>query len=249
MPIDPPGRLYSDLAHLWPLTTPPEEYAEEAAYWRRELRRALGPGRHKVLDLGAGSGYNLSHLTDEYDAAVVDLSEAMLEHCRHTNPTIRRFLGDMRTVRLGETFDAVLAHDAIDYMLTEDDLRAVFGTAKAHLRPGGVFITAPDSFTETFVPPTIDHETHRIGEETLTFIEYCGDSDPTDTVTDTVYVFFHTKDGKLTVEVDQQLNGLFPIATWERLLTETGFSVERVDYPVDKDGWPMWLWVARLPAD
>lgn len=29
----------------------------------------------------------------------------------------------MRTLRLGRTFDAVFAHDVVDYMTTEDDLR------------------------------------------------------------------------------------------------------------------------------
>ena len=51
-------------------------------------------------------------------------------------------VGDMRTVRLGETFVAVLIHDAISYMTTEADLMAVFGTARAHLRPDGLLIVA-----------------------------------------------------------------------------------------------------------
>ena len=48
------------------------------------------------------------------------------------------------------------------------------------------------------------------------------------------------------VEVDNHTTGLFPIATWHRLLTESGFEVHRVDYPVSKDGRPMYLWVGRL---
>lgn len=249
MTIDPPGRLYRDLVHLWPLTSPPEDYAEEAEYWRRELKRTLGPGRHHILELGVGGGHNLSHLTNDFDATAVDLSDAMMDHSRKLNPSVEHVLGDMRTIRLGRLFDAVLIHDAIDYMISEDDLRAVFATARAHLRPGGVFITAPDSYVETFKSPAIAHETnHKDGEE-LTFIEYCSDPDPSDTETDTVYVFFHTEAGKLKVEVDRHVNGLFSIETWRSLLIEAGFAVEQVDYPVSEDGWPMWLWVARVPFD
>ena len=51
----------------------------------------------------------------------------------------------------GETFDAVLVHDAIDYMATEADL-----LARAHLRPGGGLIAAPDLYTKTFEPPTVE---------------------------------------------------------------------------------------------
>lgn len=249
MLIDPPGRLYTDLAHLWPLTSPPEEYAVEAEYWRRELRRKLGPGRHRLLEMGVGGGHNLSHLTNDFDATAVDLSDAMLDHSRRLNPGVTHVVGDMRTVRLDEKFDAVLTHDAIDYMITEDDLRAAFETARVHLRPGGVFITAPDSYVETFDSPSVVHQTHRKDGAELTFVEYCSDPDPTDTETDTVYVFFHSEGGKLSVEVDRHVNGLFSIDTWERLLVEAGFSVEKIDYPVSEDGWPMWLWVAQVPAD
>ena len=52
----------------------------------------------------------------------------------------------MRSIRLGRTFKAVLIHDAISYMLTEGDLGDAFGTARAHLEPGGVLIVAPDWF-------------------------------------------------------------------------------------------------------
>jgi hypothetical protein len=37
----------------------------------------------------------------------------------------------MRTVRLGETFDAVLVHDAISYMTSEADRLSVFETARS----------------------------------------------------------------------------------------------------------------------
>ena len=57
----------------------------------------------------------------------------------------------MRTVRLGRTFDAVLVHDAIDYMTTEADLRAAVETAYAHCRPG-VALFVPDDIAETSSP-------------------------------------------------------------------------------------------------
>ena len=145
------NRLYGDLAFLWPLMSPPDEYRDEARYWRRALRDRLGPGRLRILDLGAGGGHNLHHLAGEFDATAVDLSEEMLAHSRRLNPGVAHHAGDMRTVRLGETFDAVLVHDAIAYMTTEADLRAVFATARAHLRPDGLLIVAPDYYAETFV--------------------------------------------------------------------------------------------------
>ena len=56
-------------------------------------------------------------------------------------------------------------------------------------------------------------------------------------------MFFIKTGDKLQVEVDSHVTGLFPVATWERLLAEAGFEVERVEYPVSKDGRGMWLWL------
>lgn len=240
------NRLYGDLAWLWPLMSPQEEYAEEAAYWLRELRVRMPSGRRRVLELGTGGGHFLHQLVSEYEATAVDLSEAMLEHSRRLNPGVTHHVGDMRSVRLGETFDAVLIHDAIDYMVTEDDLRATFATARAHLEAGGLLITAPDHYADTFTSPSLNDNTTSDGETTLTFVEYSVALDPNDTAVETVYTYYIVRDGELRVEVDRHTTGLFTLGTWERLLTEAGFAVERVDYPVSGDGTPMWLWVCRL---
>ena len=189
-----------------------------------ELRTRLGPGRRRLLELGAGGGHLLHHLAGDFEATAVDLSEAMLAHSRRLNPGVTHHVGDMRTVRLGETFDAVLIHDAIDYMTTEDDLRAAFATARAHLGPGGLFLAIPDDYVETFTPPCIAHETRRRDGAELTYVEYSTDPDPSDTEIETVYVFFFRENGQLRVEVDRHTTGLFPVGTWERLLLRSPAS-------------------------
>ena len=226
--------------------SPPDHYKDEARYWLHELRSRLPSGRRRILDLGSGGGHHLHPLTAEFDATAVDLSEAMLAHSRRLNPGVVHHVGDMRSVRLGETFDAVLIHDAISYMTAEADLRAVFTTARAHLRPGGLLIVAPDDYVETFHPPHVEHQTIRHAGTELTYVEYSTDLDPTDTAIETTYVFFIRQNGKLQVEVDHHVTGLFPIAAWQRLLTEAGFDVDRVDYPVSEDGRELWLWVGTL---
>ena len=70
--MDGRNRLYGDLAHLWPLMSPPDHYKEEARYWLRELRARLAPGKRRILDLGTGGGHHLHQLTAEFDATAVD---------------------------------------------------------------------------------------------------------------------------------------------------------------------------------
>jgi len=240
------NRMYDDLAYLWPLISPPEGYANEARYWRDALREKLGPERHPILELGVGGGNNLSHLARDFQATAVDLSERMLAHSKKLNPSVEHHVGDMRMVRLGRTFKAVIIHDAINYMLTEEDLRATFATAAAHLKPGGVFITAPDWFRETFQGPRVFHRTREKDGVELTHIEYMYDPDPGDTTMETVMFYMIRERGGLRIEEDLHITGLFSIQTWVDLMTQARFVVEKRPYPVHDDGHEAYLLVGTL---
>ena len=228
--------LYQRLAYLWPVISPPEDYADEAAHWRKALRQYLGPGRHRLLELGVGGGHNLSHLTAEFDAAAMDISPEMLELSRRLNPTVEHHLGDMRDVRLGQVFDAVLIHDAICYMQTEDDLRAAFATARAHLRPGGLLLVGPDLVRDTFRPGMkMSWSTERDGVQIHTE-EIIYDADPSDTMVESHYTYTISERGTRRVERDIHVTGLFPVATWTSLLQDAGFETDRIPLPGDGDG-------------
>lgn len=221
------NRLYGDLAHLWPLVSPPGDYAAEAPKWTRILRSKLGPGRHAILELGVGGGHLLSHLTAEFQATAVDLSAGMLRHSARLNPSVDHHLGDMRTVRLGRTFQAVIIHDAIDYMLTEGDLRAAFATAAAHLEVGGLLVVTPDHFRETFRDRRVSSSTNSDGRRDLTFIEFYHDPDPADTTIESVMVYIVREGGRTSLELDRHILGLFPLGTWLALMQGAGFLVEQ----------------------
>lgn len=229
------NRMYDEFAHLWTLISAPEDYAEEACHWREILQEKLGPERHEILELGGGGGHNLSHLTADFQATVVDLSEKMLANSIRLNPDVEHHIGDMRTVRLKRKFKAVLIHDAINYMLTEEDLRATFATAVVHLDPGGVFVTAPDDFRETFQNHKVSHSTRSDGSITLTHIEYQYDPDPNDTTVETVMFYLIREGDELRIETDRHVIGLFPIQTWLDLMEEVGFTAEKRTCPAQDD--------------
>ena len=240
------NRLYNDLAHLWPLFDPPEEYAQEAAFWRQVLREKLGPGRHHILELGVGGGHLLSHLTADVQATAVDISEGMLAHSIELNPGVEHHVGDMRSIRLGRTFKAVLIHDAISYMLTEEDLASTFATARAHLEPGGVLITVPDWFRETFKGTSVDHRTRTRGGKELTYVQYVTDPDPADTTIETIFIYIIKEGGKVEIEQDRHITGLFSLDTWLELLAQAGFETEARPYPVYDDDDEGYLLVGVL---
>lgn len=233
----PLPRLYTELAQYWTLVSAAEDYAEEAGYWRRAIRARLGPGRHGVLELGVGGGNNMSHLTGDFEFTAVDASAAMLEQARSRNPGVEFHVGDMRTVRLGRTFDAVLIHDAISYMCSEADLRAVFATAREHLRAGGLVVAAPDYFRETLRDPQVCTSTRSADGVELTMFEYTYDPDPADTSYESLmWYVIREAGGPPRVECDRHRFGLFDLATWERLIAESGFRFEKDSYDVHDDG-------------
>lgn len=238
-------RFYGDLAVWWPLISPPEEYAEEAAYVATLLDSASGPVLD-VLELGSGGGHNAVHLKARYAMTLVDLSEEMLVVSRRLNPECQHHQGDMRTVRLGRTFDAVFVHDAVDYMTSEADLRQAIETAFVHCRAGGVAVFVPDNTTETF-ESTSDHGgSDDIDGRGVRYLEWAWDPDRTDTWTLTEYAFLlRDTDGTVRVVHETHRTGLFSNDVWLRLLAEAGFEPEAVTEQTTEDRTPRELFVGH----
>ncbi len=219
-----PNRLFNDLAYLWPVMSPPQEYEEEAACWRTLLSQSLGPGRHPILELGVGGGHNLSHLTDGFDATAVDISQQMLRHSMALNPGVKHIVSDMRYVRLGRTFKAVLIHDAISCMTTARDLSSVFTTAATHLKPGGLLLVSPDYFADGITLPLIECRNCSGSDIDLTYLEYAYDPDPSDTMLDVILTYLIRSSGGLQIEHDRFQVGLFARSTWRKLMHSAGFE-------------------------
>lgn len=235
-------RLYTDLAHLWPYLSPPDHYIEETQNLRELITEALGepPADQpwSVLEIGAGGGHSTVHLKEHFNCTATDLSPQMLAHCNALNPDVPTVLGDMRDMRLGKTFDAVLLCDAIDYMTTRDDAVAALTTVAEHLRPGGVALFAPTYTRETFtdgetaddtVTPEMDNDAQ--GDEAipgLTYFTFVHDPDPADTSFEMIllYLLRDPKTRQVQTLEDRHTCGLFSIADWQDMADQAGLTVE-----------------------
>jgi trans-aconitate methyltransferase len=228
-------RFYGDLAPWWSLISAPEEYAEEAAFAATVLESATVAVRD-VLELGSGGGNNAVHLKDRFAMTLVDLSVEMLEVSRQLNPECAHRQGDMRTLRLGQVFDAVFVHDAVCYMTTEDDLRQAMETAFVHCRPGGVAVFVPDETAESFVEETEHGGNDGADGRAARYLSWSSDPDPTDTWTLTEYAFLlRDADGSVQVAHETHRLGLFGRDVWLRLLVEVGFIAEAITEVTSED--------------
>ena len=223
-------RLYSDPAKWFHLLTAPEDYAEEADFYRKAILSACDRPAQTMLELGSGGGNNASHLKRHFQLTLVDLSPEMLAISQELNPECEHIVGDMRNVRLEQQFDVVFIHDAIMYMTSDDDLQQAMKTADIHCRPGGAALFAPDHVRETF-QPTTDHGGHDDQERGLRYLDWTWDPDPDDTtyISDMVYLI-KEESGLVNVEYDRHILGIFPRQTWLTLLKDSGFQPETLPF-------------------
>jgi len=220
--------LYGRLAEWWPLLSDPADYEEEARIYRDVIlsHAPTAPSTTRpstLLELGSGGGNNASFLKKDFRMTLVDRSPGMLAVSRKLNPECAHHLGDMRSIRLGEVFDAVFIHDAIVYMATRADLRKAIDTAFAHCRPGGMALFAPDWTRERFVPST-SHGGHDRGDLGLRYLEWTIDHDPEDERY-SAYMTYVVREGKRVRlrGFDEHVCGLFTEETWLSTLRDAGF--------------------------
>jgi hypothetical protein len=218
------SRLYHDLVDLWPLVSGPENYDEEFATFRARFERHGLESGARILHLGSGGGSIDFHLKSLYDVTGVDVSADMVAHARVVNPGVIYVEGDIRDVRLGRTFDAVLVHDAISYMTSVEELEAVYRTAAAHLEVGGLMVALPEELRSRAgrIPP--DVEMHEDGDRQVAIIQTSHDEDPADHRTETTFVFVIREGDRMRIEVDRHVSGVFTLDEFLDAMRAAGFD-------------------------
>ena len=143
------SRVFDAYARYYDLLYRDKDYAAEAEFVASHVR-AHAPQAGRILELGCGTGAHAEHLARMgYSVHGVDLSPTMLARAAarksalppDTAARLSFGPGDVRTVRTGETYDAVISlFHVMSYQSTDADLAAMFETAALHLRAGGLFL-------------------------------------------------------------------------------------------------------------
>lgn len=100
------------------------------------------PDGARILDLCCGTGQLAKVLTEKgYRVTGLDGSAEMLRYARKNAPEAKFLTRDARTFKLPPEYDAVFStFDALNHILTIEELQAVFGNVFSCLVSGGIFI-------------------------------------------------------------------------------------------------------------
>jgi SAM-dependent methyltransferase len=107
-----------------------------------QVALAHGLRGRRVLDIACGTGKSFLPLAERgYDVTACDISSRMVQIARGKAPGIEIALGDMRALEeLGE-FDLITClDDAVNYLLTVEDLEGFFHSVARNLAADGVAV-------------------------------------------------------------------------------------------------------------
>lgn len=117
-----------------------KDYAAEVEYIAGLLER-YGASGLELLEFGSGTGRHGRLLAERgYRVTGIERSAEMVAQARPA-PGFTCQQGDICTVQLGRTFDAVLSlFHVVSYQTANAAAQAVFARAAEHLQPGGLFL-------------------------------------------------------------------------------------------------------------
>jgi hypothetical protein len=145
------------------------------------------------------------------------------------------------SLRLHRLFDAVIIHDAINYMTHLNDLIAALTTARTHLRPGGLAMVFPDDTLETFAPSTSAGGQDEPGTDRgLRYL--CWTHPPTGSSYAVDFaILLRSAEGLIELVHDRHTFGVFSLTKWCEAFLQAGFP----DLDIRSDKWRESVFLAK----
>src|SRR5260370_18346378 len=109
----------------------------------RMFSRYLGIQPSSILDIGCGSGRDLNVLSRYCNNCWgIDYLQENIDYAKKTRPHLILIRGDMRSIRLERTFDAIQClGSALMYALSNQDVDATLDTFVAPAHQGSLLIS------------------------------------------------------------------------------------------------------------
>jgi SAM-dependent methyltransferase len=139
------AEVFDRYGHYYDLLYRDKDYEAEVEYVLRALRSAA-PRTTTVLEFGSGTGrHGRLFASRGFEVVGVERSKSMVKVAQTTQSfagtgSFNCAQGDIATVKLGRSFDAVIAlFHVLSYQTTDAEIAQTFANAALHLNPGGLF--------------------------------------------------------------------------------------------------------------
>lgn len=254
---------YRALAYVYDRLNAQVDYEAWADFVQACFSEYLASEPSLVLDLACGTGSMTFALARRgYDMIGVDGSEDMLTVALDRRdvlglPGVLFLHQDMRKFELYGTVGAITCClDSVNYLLTEQDVRACFLCAHNYLDPDGLFlfdVNTPYKFANIYGDHAYVLEDTMLGDGGGERNIFCGWQNDFDAVSGRclfdLSLFEQTEDGRYVRSDEQQEEQCYDRQTLERLLLETGFELlgcfGDLKFGKPDEKTPRWYFVAR----
>lgn len=231
---------YEALARVYDLLNREIDYEAWGDFAEECFARFLSEKPQLVLDLACGTGRMTRTLARRgYDMIGVDGSEDMLSEAymkENGDRSILYLLQDMRSFELYGTVGATLCClDSINYLLSEEDLRACFSTVHNYLDPDGLFlfdVNSPYKFQNVYGQNAyiLENEFPPEPENNLpASAVFCGwqnhYSEEHRTCDFYLTVFEEREDGSYSREEEHQVERCYTLEELKKALSDCGFEL------------------------
>jgi SAM-dependent methyltransferase len=224
-------RLYRDLAWTFEIVSPLEHYIEETKYFCNILQQHAAIPVKNVLHAGCGFGHNDFTFKKYFNLTGIDKSKTVLKLAKRLNPEVHYYHMDMRKLKLKETYDAIIAIDSLDYIVSKEELSLVLKNIYAALQAGGIFFFLLETIKESFIQNRLTCYINKKDDIEIIFIENCYDRNVSDNRYESVFVYIiREKDKKTRIEQDRHICGVFERDIIKTILADTGFSIIYREY-------------------
>lgn len=247
-------KAYSELAWTESLVYPPAEDIKEVELFSDLINENSKIITETLLHVGCGSGIYDYALKKHFKVTGIDISEKMLEIAGKRNPEVDYHHGDMRTIKLGEKFDAVILPESIGYMTTTEDLKKAIITANNHLKPGGVLLICAN-IKESFKSNNFVY-TGKKGDIEITIFENNYIHSNKDSIYEATIIYLIRDKGKLETYTDVHILGLFAKKTWYSILKGEGFKIKETKeehlydkYMLEEGEYPLYIFICIKPLN
>ncbi len=122
-----------------------------------DLNQTTSTKPYRILDAGCGTGRVAIELARRgIDIVGVDLDEVMLEQARKKAPQLDWRLGDLSSISLDGSFDAIVLAGNVMIYVTAGTEAATLANMARHLKPGGLLVAAFELTPQPWTNLTIE---------------------------------------------------------------------------------------------